>query len=417
MLKLIKYILLFIFIFIGLTSFSQTKKDLQGEKEKIEKEIISTNKKLIKEKGKKNNALKELTLSNQKIQQHNNLLVNIKQTINVQNSTIVKVENNIIILEESIQNKKVELENSKSILSQLVYQTYIWKNTYNESFFLISSTDLNQLFKRKQYLNQLTVHRTNHVNKIDKLTKDLVLEQQLLIVKKSLLLDGKTEQEQFLIVNKSESEKLQTEKKKNSIIVNKIKQNEQFYRTKLANKKKESLLIDNQIKLIIEEEIRKTREKAEKNNKGAPLTPELIELSSNFTSNKGKLPWPLTKGVITDQYGIKKHQAISGVETKNNGINFSTDQGQSVRVVFDGTVSRIFFIKGKGKAILINHGSYFTVYSGLKDVIVKTGDKVISKQKLGTIVTSETTGDSELHFEIWKGKETQNPVKWLYKAN
>ena len=417
MLKLIKYILLFIFIFIGLTSFSQSKKDLQGEKEKIEKEIISTNKKLIQEKSKKNNALKELTLSNQKIQQHNNLLVNIKQTINVQNSTIVKVENNIIILEESIQNKKVELENSKSILSQLVYQTYIWKNTYNESFFLISSTDLNQLFKRKQYLNQLTVHRTNHINKIDKLTKDLVLEQQLLIVKKSLLLDGKTEQEQFLIVNKSESEKLQTEKKKNSIIVNKIKQNEQFYTTKLANKKKESLLIDNQIKLIIEEEIRKTREKAEKNNKGAPLTPELIELSSNFTSNKGKLPWPLTKGVITDQYGIKKHQAISGVETKNNGINFSTDQGQSVRVVFDGTVSRIFFIKGKGKAILINHGSYFTVYSGLKDVIVKTGDKIISKQKLGTIVTSETTGESELHFEIWKGKETQNPVKWLYKAN
>ena len=417
MLKLIKYILLFIFIFIGLTSFSQSKNDLQGEKEKIEKEIISTNKKLIQEKGKKNNALKELTLSNQKIQQHNNLLVNIKQTINVQNSSIVKVENNIKILEASIQNKKVELENSKSILSQLVYQTYIWKNTYNESFFLISSTDLNQLFKRKQYLNQLTVHRTNHINKIDKLTKDLVLEQQLLIVKKSLLLDGKTEQEQFLIVNKSESEKLQTEKKKNSIIVNKIKQNEQFYRTKLANKKKESQLIDNQIKLIIEEEIRKTREKAEKNNKGAPLTPELIELSSNFTSNKGKLPWPLTKGVITDQYGIKKHQAISGVETKNNGINFSTDQGQSVRVVFDGTVSRIFFIKGKGKAILINHGSYFTVYSGLKDVIVKTGDKVISKQKLGTIVTSETTGDSELHFEIWKSKETQNPVKWLYKAN
>jgi len=417
MLKLIKYILLFIFIFIGLTSFSQTKKDLQGEKEKIEKEIISTNKKLIKENGKKNNALKELTLSNQKIQQHNNLLVNLKQTINVQNSTIVKVENNIKILELSIQNKKVELENSKSILSQLVYQTYIWKNTYNESFFLISSTDLNQLFKRKQYLNQLTLHRTNHINKIDKLTKDLELEQHLLIVKKSLLLDGKIEQEQLLIVNKSESENLQTEKKKNSIIVNKIKQNEQFYRTKLANKKKESQLIDNQIKLIIEEEIRKARVKAEKNNKGAPLTPESIELSSNFTSNKGKLPWPLTKGVIIDQYGIKKHQAISGVETKNNGINFSTDQGQSVRVVFDGTVSRIFFIKGKGKAILINHGSYFTVYSGLKDVIVKTGDKVISKQKLGTIVTSETTGDSELHFEIWKGKETQNPVKWLYKAN
>jgi septal ring factor EnvC (AmiA/AmiB activator) len=417
MLRLIKYLLLFFFIFSGITSFSQTKKDLQREKEKIQKEINETNKKLNKEKSKKNNALKELTLSNQKIKQHNHLLTNIQQTINIQNSTISKVEKNIETLNVSIQNKKTELEFSKSVLSKLIYQTYIWKNTYNESFFLISSSNLNQLYKRKQYLNQLTVHRTNQINKINKLTEDLKLEQHLLIVKKATLLDEKVNQEQLLLVNKSESKNLQSEKNKNSLIVNKIKQNEQFYRTELTNKKIESKAVDDQIKKIIEEEIRKARVEAEKNNNGSPLTPESIELSSNFTSNKGKLPWPLSKGVITEKYGIKKHQAISGVETKNNGINFSTDEGEMVRVVFDGTVSRIFFIKGKGKAILVNHGSYFTVYSGLKDVIVQTGEKVFAKQTLGTIVTSETSGDSELHFEIWKGKETQNPVKWLYKAN
>ncbi len=417
MLRLIKYLLLFFFIFSGITSFSQTKKDLQREKEKIQKEINETNKKLNKEKSKKNNALKELTLSNQKIKQHNHLLTNIKQTINIQNSTISKVEKNIETLNVSIQNKKTELDFSKSVLSKLIYQTYIWKNTYNESFFLISSSNLNQLYKRKQYLNQLTVHRTNQINKINKLTEDLKLEQHLLIVKKATLLDEKINQEQLLLVNKSESKNLQSEKNKNSLIVNKIKQNEQFYRTELANKKIESKAVDDQIKKIIEEEIRKARLEAEKNNNGSPLTPESIELSSNFTSNMGKLPWPLSKGVITEKYGIKKHQAISGVETKNNGINFSTDEGEMVRVVFDGTVSRIFFIKGKGKAILVNHGSYFTVYSGLKDVIVQTGEKVFAKQTLGTIVTSETSGDSELHFEIWKGKETQNPVKWLYKAN
>ena len=417
MLRLFKYLLLFFFVFSGITSFSQTKKDLQKEKEKIQKEINETNKKLNKEKSKKNNALKELTLSNQKIKQHNHLLTNIQQTINIQNSTISKVEKNIEVLNVSIQNKKTELEFSKSVLSKLIYQTYIWKNTYNESFFLISSSNLNQLYKRKQYLNQLTVHRTNQINKINKLTEDLKLEQHLLIVKKVTFLDEKVNQEQMLLVNISESTNLQSEKNKNSLIVNKIKQNEQFYRTELANKKLESKAVDVQIKKIIEEEIIKARLEAEKNNNGSPLTPESIELSSNFTSNKGKLPWPLSKGVITEKYGIKKHQAISGVETKNNGINFSTDEGEMVRVVFDGTVSRIFFIKGKGKAILVNHGSYFTVYSGLKDVIVQTAEKVFAKQTLGTIVTSETSGDSELHFEIWNGKETQNPVKWLYKAN
>ena len=140
------------------------------------------------------------------------------------------------------------------------------------------------------------------------------------------------------------------------------------------------------------------------------------DTSGNFTSNKGKLPWPLEKAIISGRYGIKKNQAISGVETKNNGIDFSTDQGQSVRVVFDGTVSRIFFIKGKGKAILVNHGSYFTVYSGLKNVLVINGEKLVSKQKIANVLTSEITGKTELHFEIWKGKETQNPLYWLYKA-
>ena len=143
---------------------------------------------------------------------------------------------------------------------------------------------------------------------------------------------------------------------------------------------------------------------------------EAMELSSNFASNKGSLPWPLEKGIITERYGIQKNKHIAGVETQNNGINFHTDEGQPVRVVFDGTVSRIFFIKGKGKAILVTHGSYFTVYSGLKDVVVKAGEKVISKQKIGTVITPELEGETELHFEIWKGKETQNPVKWLYRA-
>ena len=107
----------------------------------------------------------------------------------------------------------------------------------------------------------------------------------------------------------------------------------------------------------------------------------MLELSTKFELNKGKLYAPLSKAKITERYGIHKNKHISGVETKNNGIDFETDEGQSVRVVFDGKVSRIFYIKGKGKAVLVSHGGYFTVYSGLKDVVVTTGEKVISKQK------------------------------------
>ena len=323
---------------------------------------------------------------------------------------MLKIEENILIKEE-------ELNLTQNTLSKLIYQTYVWKNTYNESFFLISSDNLNQLYKRKHYLNQLVLNRKTQILKIKIIKTELEDQKQNLINKKDLLKQEIKQKEQLFTEKKTENKILEEEKNNNSKIISEIKLNEQHYRNKLDQQKIEAKEIDEQIKKIIEEEIRKSREEAEKNNSTSPLTPEALKLSSNFTANKGKLPWPMEKGIIVSSFGIQKNKAIAGIETKNNGIDFSTEPGQKCRVVFDGVISRIFFIKGKGKAVLVNHGNYFTVYSGLQNVIVKSGDKVISKQTLGTIITSEITKETQLHFEIWKGKETQNPVKWLYKAN
>ena len=128
------------------------------------------------------------------------------------------------------------------------------------------------------------------------------------------------------------------------------------------------------------------------------------------------MPWPLEKGVIIGRYGKQKHVVFGDVETFNNGIDIATDKNAEARTVFDGTVSRIFFIKGEGKAVLINHGEYFSVYSGLKEVIVKTGEKLLAKEKIGVVLTHEEEDKTELHFEIWKGYNKQDPSKWIYKA-
>lgn len=417
MYQLIKYILILLFFLSSDLLFSQNKTKLEKEKQELEIKIKQTHSQLNKEKKKKNSALEQLQLSNKKIKQHNQLLNNLENTIKVQNSSIKKVEKQTLEIEENILIKEEELTLTQNTLSNIIYQTYVWKNTYNESFFLISSDDLNQLYKRKQYLNQLALNRKNQISKIKKIRKELERVKQKLINEETELLKEEKRLEDIFSNKESENKILELEKNNNSKIVFEIKKNEQHYRNKLNEQKKEANEIEEQIKKIIEEEIRKSREEAEKNNSGSPLTPEDLELSSNFTSNKGRLPWPLEKGIIVSSFGIQKNKAISGVETKNNGIDFSTDPGQNCRVIFDGKISRIFFIKGKGKAVLVNHGNYFTVYSGLENIVVKSGDKVISKQKIGTIITSETTKETQLHFEIWKGKETQNPVKWLYKAN
>ena len=194
---------------------------------------------------------------------------------------------------------------------------------------------------------------------------------------------------------------------------------EKRFKKQLQDKQKQAKLLEQQIRTIIEEEIRRARVEAKKlgSKNSYELTPESFALSSGFASNKGKLPWPLEKGVITGNYGAQKHLVFSGVETFNNGVDIATEEGADVRVVFDGTVSRIFFIKGEGKALLISHGDYFSVYSGLKEVTVRTGDKLLAKEKIGSVLTHDDEKKTELHFEIWNGYDKQNPLKWLYTAD
>ena len=174
-------------------------------------------------------------------------------------------------------------------------------------------------------------------------------------------------------------------------------------------------LLDEEIRRVIEEEIKKLR--LEGKDKAYALTPEAKILTNEFISNRGNLPWPLSTGIIVNYFGKQKHEVFSSVETFNNGIDIATDKEAIIRAVFNGVISRIFFIKGVGKAILINHGEYYTVYSGVKDVLVKVNDKILAKEKIGVVETKYPEEKTELHFEIWKNYEKMDPSKWLYNAD
>ena len=406
--------LILICIIINSFCYSQTRQDLEKEKLKIEKEIEATNDQIKQQEKKKNSALNDLEISNTKIDQQNQLLVNLESCIIIHDVNIQKIQDNIKIIQNNIYQKEQILKLLKESYAKILYKTYIWRNTYNETYFLISSSDLNQLYKRKKYLKQMRLDRYSKINEIQKTKQNLLLEKENLIIKESELIQEKNLQEDLLAEKINQKEKLEKEKTRNEKIVHNIKKNQEFYKQLLTKKIQESKKIEAEIRRVIEEEIRMTNENRKKNNSDMPFTPEILELSSNFEKNKGKLPWPLKKGIIIQYYGKQKHEVIPGVETVNNGINFKTEEGAICRSVFNGKVSRIFVVKGNGKAILINHGNYYTVYSGLKDVLVKNGEQVVRKQKLGTIITKD--GDTELHFEIWKGTTTENPVKWLYQS-
>jgi murein DD-endopeptidase MepM/ murein hydrolase activator NlpD len=147
------------------------------------------------------------------------------------------------------------------------------------------------------------------------------------------------------------------------------------------------------------------------------LTPEAKELNADFEKNKGKLPWPVEKGVITSRYGKQPHPVLPGIVIENNGIDITTEKGAGVRAVFRGEVSSVIVIPGAGKAVIVSHGAYRTVYSNLRDVSVVKGQKVETKQVVGTVLTDDN--GSVAHIEIWKitseGLVKVDPALWIYR--
>ena len=416
MLRSSKYASFFFLCLLSFSIFSQTKKELKKQKSSIEKEINYTTELLNKTKANKTKSLSYLKALDKQINNKEHLLQNLNIEISLLNRQILKTEQLIIKTEESIISEQENLELLKKEYEKMILACFKKKGNRNNLIFIVSAKDFNQAYKRIIYLKQYASFRKNQTNKITESQKAFEIKKIDLNTQKDRLTFESTSKKELIGTKKNELNTINDAKLEKQELVNNLSKSERLFKEQLQEKQKRAKALDDKIRKIIEEEIRKARVDAEKKNKGFSLTPEAIALSTEFNSNKGKLPWPLEKGVIVQGYGKQKHTVFSAVETFNNGIDIATDKNANVRAVFDGTISRIFFIKGEGKAILMNHGEYFSVYSGLKEVSVKAGDQLLAKEKIGVILTQETEEKTELHFEIWKGYDKHDPSKWLYKA-
>ena len=416
MLRRSKHTLFFFLCLLSSSAISQTKEDLKKQKSSIEKEINYTNELLNKTKVNKTKSLSYLKTLDKQINNKEHLLQTLNIEISLLNKQIRKTEQLIIKIEESIVSEQNNLGLLKKEYEKMILACFKKKGNRNNLIFIISAEDFNQAHKRIIYLKQYTSFRKNQVEKISKSQKEFEKKKIDLNTQKYQLTVESTSKKELISTKKNELNTINDAKLEKQEIVNNLRKSERLFKKQLQEKQKRAKALDDKIRKIIEEEIRKARVEAEKKNKGFSLTPEATALSAEFNSNKGKLPWPLEKGVIVQGYGKQKHTVFSAVETFNNGIDIATDKNANVRVVFDGTVSRIFFIKGEGKAVLINHGEYFSVYSGLKEVSVKVGARLLAKEKIGVVLTQEIEEKTELHFEIWKGYDKNDPSKWLFKA-
>lgn len=395
-------LLIVFLIFSCITAFGQSKKDLQKKKKELQKEISYTNKLLNETRKSKQLSMDELLQLKRKIESRNALVNTIRKEIELLTDEIANQKEVIVSLEKDLENLKKEY-------AKMIYYAYKNRSGYNRLMFIFSAEDFNQAYLRLKYLQQYGEFRKKQA--------ELILQTKEALAGRIGQLEAKVDQKRFLIdEQKTEQEKLNIERQDQEKAVSKLQQQEDKLRADLRKKKQAARKLDDAIKRIIAEEIRKAREAAKKNGnstKGFPLTPEALKLSNSFAANKGKLPWPVEQGVITGRFGKHPHPVLKEVIMNNNGIDISTTKNAVARSVFDGEVTSVVIIPGEGKAVFVRHGAYLSVYTYLTEVYVKKGDKVVTKQELGKLVSDG--GKTSLHLEIWKGTTKLNPEYWIYR--
>jgi septal ring factor EnvC (AmiA/AmiB activator) len=403
-------IFLFIF-FLSITTSGygqrQTKKDLINKKKQLQKEIEYTNELLAETKKNKKLSLNQLVTLNKKISAREELIATINMEIIVLNRQI-KANN------ESINGLRKDLTKLKAEYAKMIYYAYKNRDSYNRLMFVFASADFEQAFMRLKYLQQYSDFRHKQAEMIVNTEKSLNDKIQDLQVKKSdkgLLLGSQESEKKHLTVEKTEKEQVFSE----------LQEQESKLKRDLEKKKRDAEKLQQAIQHVIEKELEKAQAEAAKANKPKPqklvLTPESQLLSNSFASNKGKLPWPVVKGVISEHFGVHPHPLMKDVDINNNGVDISTNNGSVVRAIFDGEVKAVVSMPGAGQFVLVRHGEFFTIYSNLKDIYVKVGDKVKTKENLGSILFDDEDSKTVMHFEVWKGQIKLDPEDWLYKNN
>ncbi|MAZ72027.1 MAG: peptidase M23 [Flavobacteriaceae bacterium] len=414
--KKLPYLLaLFCFFLCIAEGFSQSKKqqELEEQRQSLLKEIQQINSLLFKTRGEKKSVLTQVADLDQRISATENL---IKITNRQANLLTREINDNL----NKIDNLRSELTELKEDYAAMIKKSYKSKSEQSRVMFLLSSESFLQAYKRLQYMKQYTKYRKQQGEAIKEKTELLKILNKDLLVQK----DKKNE---LIEENKRTKVQLTKERANQQELIASLKKDEGTFTGQIRAKQKAADAIDREIEKIIAEAIAASNKAAEKDNtvSGNKVTKrnstfamnaEATALAASFTSNKGKLPWPITKGgVVISSYGKHRHPQFPNVEVFNSGVEIVTDNGAKARAVFEGTVLEIQQIKGANLVVMVQHGNYISAYKNVTNVLVKKGDKVNTKQELGTVYNNPTSGKTILKFAIYQNTKRLNPADWIYK--
>jgi septal ring factor EnvC (AmiA/AmiB activator) len=394
-----KLFFLVIFLIVAIPSFGQSINDLRKEKEKTSQEIEYINHLLKETDQNVKTSISRLSILEQKIHLQERLISNINSELGYLDSTIIRSSQNIDSL-------NADLDLIKNRYAGMIRYARRNQDQNNQLVFLLSAEDFNQAYKRFTYLKQYADYRRTQVDEINALKEKL---GELVIG----LNRRKSDKQQLLSSKISQSDKYTKQKAEQKEFYAALQKKEKDLRKKLEAQQKIAAMLEREIEKSIEDEARKTATKTSK-APGEKISPENKILSDDFALNKGKLPWPLQKGLITDHFGEHPDLVLKHVIKRNAGIDIATQTGAKARAVFKGEVSKVLAIPGGNWAIILRHGSYLTVYSNLASVSVQAGQKVDTRQEIGIVFTDKDDDNKTvLKFQLRHEYDKLDPEKWL----
>lgn len=391
-----RYTISVLFSLLPLLIFSQNSVDkLRQTREKTLKEIEYANQLLKETEGKTRKSVNEINIINHRLTKRKEVLLGLEMEVSIITDEIEKNLNDISSIEQ-------EINKIKQVYAAMVTNLYKKKISRFRAMYFVASKNFNQLYKRihtvKLYNNYLKAERL----KLENMRAEINVQNRELeeLKKNKDLMVNRTRQEAIVI---------QREIGQKNKLVRQLKQRQKEIEADIRNKEKTAKKLESELRKIIDEERKKLS--AESN---VSMTPADRIVSNDFEKNSGKLPWPTQKGIITGKYGEHPHPDYKNVMVRNDGVYIATTEGEPVRSIFKGIVSRVFQIPSEpGYSVIIKHGQYFSVYHNLINVNVKAGQNVNTKEEIGTVFTDKQSRETILYFQIWKDRQKNDPEIWL----
>ena len=402
-----KILLLVLLFSLGTeTVLSQTtanrQQELEAQRLRLKKEIKQINNLLFSNKKTRKNVVTEVEDLQVKLNVREEL-------IKVTNAQVNLLTRKINLNQRNISSQRKELEELKADYAKMIQYSYASKSLQNRLMFLFSSESFLQAYKRIQYLKQYTQYRRK---------QGVAIGEKTLLLQKlnKTLIEEKSKKVTLVNENKTVQEQLKKERINQQSLIKSLKLKAQNLSAQISKKEQQARAIDQEIDRLIREAIAASNKAAGKSSKITfELTPEAKLIAANFEANRGRLPWPLEKGIVVQGFGRQKHPVVKTTTIQSNGVTIATSPSSKVRAVFKGEVMSVVTFKGSNPSVLIRHGNYITVYKNLGKLYVKKGDKVQAKEPIGEVFTNENTGKTEVQFSIFNNVKALNPKGWIYE--